>query len=183
MAKVTGPLLSIDASGSVAETMTFSKWVGRNYVRQRVIPANPQSAAQMLVRNIFQAMGKATKWAGLTAETADPPDELDKDAIEALAPADQRWNGFEVSTMATTSGAGFIAGNAAFDALDGAEQTAWDDAADAATPPVQEAPQTDAGGAAGTALSNGNVLFLHRYAMWLMGAIPDEPDATPPTYS
>lgn len=50
MAKVTGPLLSMDASGTVAGTAVFSKWKGRNYVRTRVIPHNPKSAAQTGVR-------------------------------------------------------------------------------------------------------------------------------------
>lgn len=46
MALLTAPLMSIDASGSVAKTLVFSKWKGRNYVRQHVIPHNPQSALQ-----------------------------------------------------------------------------------------------------------------------------------------
>ena len=46
MAKVTGGLLSLSSSGSIADTLTFSKWKGRPYVRQRVVPANPQSTAQ-----------------------------------------------------------------------------------------------------------------------------------------
>ena len=45
--------MSLDASGTVAGTITFSKWKGRNYVRQRVIPANPQTAAQTGVRSSF----------------------------------------------------------------------------------------------------------------------------------
>ena len=53
MAKTVGPLMSLDASGTVAGTITFSKWKGRNYVRQRVIPANPQTTAQTGVRSSF----------------------------------------------------------------------------------------------------------------------------------
>lgn len=53
MAKVTAPLLSFGGSGSIADAMTFSRWKGRPYVRQKVTPANPQSAAQTLTRNAF----------------------------------------------------------------------------------------------------------------------------------
>ena len=53
MAKPTGPLLSLGASGTIAKTLTFSKWKGRPYIRQRVIPANPKTAAQSLTRNVF----------------------------------------------------------------------------------------------------------------------------------
>lgn len=50
MARVKGPLFSIEASGSVAKTIVYSQWKGRNYVRQHTIPLNPQSATQMNVR-------------------------------------------------------------------------------------------------------------------------------------
>lgn len=59
MAKVTGPLMSLDASGTVAKTATFSKWKGRNYVRQRVIPHNPQSPNQQLTRGFLGVLAKA----------------------------------------------------------------------------------------------------------------------------
>jgi hypothetical protein len=55
MAKVTGPLFSLDASGTIANAMTFSKWKGKNYVRLRVIPANPQTAGQTSQRNTLAA--------------------------------------------------------------------------------------------------------------------------------
>ena len=50
MARVKGPLFSLDASGSVAKTITYSQWKGRNYVRQHVIPYNPSTATQVNVR-------------------------------------------------------------------------------------------------------------------------------------
>jgi len=50
MVKVAAPALSLDASGSIAGAMTFSKWKGRNYVRMLVKPANPKSAAQTGMR-------------------------------------------------------------------------------------------------------------------------------------
>lgn len=65
MAKVTGPLMSMDASGTVAGSITFGKWKGRNYVRQRVIPSNPQTAAQTGVRSSLA--GAAALWKSDTA--------------------------------------------------------------------------------------------------------------------
>lgn len=50
MARITFSPLIIAASGKVKDTV-FSKWKGRNYIRARVTPANPQSAAQTLVRD------------------------------------------------------------------------------------------------------------------------------------
>lgn len=57
MAKLTGPLLGISARGTIADTITYSAWKGIEYARQRVIPANPQTAPQMEVRNVFTMLG------------------------------------------------------------------------------------------------------------------------------
>jgi hypothetical protein len=56
MAKITGPLLSLGAGGSIAKTQVYSKWRGVPYVRQHVIPANPDTTDQQLTRNIFSTM-------------------------------------------------------------------------------------------------------------------------------
>lgn len=59
MAKVTGPLMSLDASGSVAKTMTFSKWKGINYVRQCVIPTYSNTTLQASVRDLMKQATQA----------------------------------------------------------------------------------------------------------------------------
>jgi len=59
MAKVTGPLYSISASGKIADAMVFFGWKGVNVVRGWVAPANPQSAGQGDQRIIMGGTGKA----------------------------------------------------------------------------------------------------------------------------
>jgi len=54
LAKVTGPLMSIDARGSIAKSITFAGWRGINYCRKWFTPANPQTADQTHVRGIFK---------------------------------------------------------------------------------------------------------------------------------
>lgn len=65
MVKVTGPGMSLDASGSLAKALVFSKWKGRNYIRQLVIPANPKSGGQVGVRSMFKFL--AQDWVNLSA--------------------------------------------------------------------------------------------------------------------
>jgi len=65
MVKVYGPMMSMDASGTLAKAATFSKWKGRNYVRQRVIPANPKSGPQTGMRSMLKFLSQ--KWASLGA--------------------------------------------------------------------------------------------------------------------
>jgi len=59
MAKVTGPLMSIDARGKLADALVFMGWKGIKTVRQWVVPSNPESAGQGNIRTIIGAVGRA----------------------------------------------------------------------------------------------------------------------------
>jgi len=65
MVKVSAPAMSLDASGSLAGALVFSKWKGRNYVRQHVIPANPKKPGQVGIRAMFKFLSQV--WVGLSA--------------------------------------------------------------------------------------------------------------------
>ena len=69
MVRVTGPLYSQDASGTIGKVIVFSKWKGRNYVRKHVKPANPQSAKQRSRRGIIAFL--AESWAALSQGSKD----------------------------------------------------------------------------------------------------------------
>lgn len=58
MVRVSAPALSLDASGTLAGAMVFSKWKGRNYVRSHVIPANPKTGPQIGVRSMFKFLSQ-----------------------------------------------------------------------------------------------------------------------------
>lgn len=62
MAKVTGPLMSMSASGKLADAIVFFGWKGTNVVRQWLKPANPQSSDQgdrrIMVGGTGRAVGK-----------------------------------------------------------------------------------------------------------------------------
>lgn len=53
MAKVRGPLYSIDARGKIADSMVFGGWKGIAWVREYFIPQNPNTAEQQWIRGIF----------------------------------------------------------------------------------------------------------------------------------
>jgi len=50
MARLTGPLFSLDARGSIWSTIVYSAWKGLNYARMRVTPYNPKSPYQLGIR-------------------------------------------------------------------------------------------------------------------------------------
>ena len=59
MAKVTGPLMSMSASGKLANALVYFGWKGTNVVREFVIPANPQSTGQGDRRIIAGGTGRS----------------------------------------------------------------------------------------------------------------------------
>jgi len=68
MVKVLGPMFSFEASGTIGKIATFSKWKGRPYVRQRVVPANPRSALQVATRAMMRFLSQAWTSVGSTPQ-------------------------------------------------------------------------------------------------------------------
>jgi len=54
MAKLHGPLLSFRARGQIGKGIVTASWRGVAYARQYVVPANPQTVAQMATRDVFR---------------------------------------------------------------------------------------------------------------------------------
>lgn len=65
MAKVRGPLYSIDARGAVASSMVYGGWKGIKWCRGWVLPQNPKTVLQVKVREIM-AEG-VLRWQGFAA--------------------------------------------------------------------------------------------------------------------
>lgn len=63
MAVLTGPLMSLSASGTIADTITYANWKGVQYARTRVIPSNPQSTEQTRTRTVFSFLQEYYKFA------------------------------------------------------------------------------------------------------------------------
>lgn len=74
MVKVFGPAMSLDASGTIGNAITFSKWKGRHYIRERIIPANPRSGLQVGFRALFAFITQ--NWAGVHANQQANYDDL-----------------------------------------------------------------------------------------------------------
>jgi len=59
MAKLTGPLFSLDARGKLGSALVFIGWKGIKSVRQWLKPANPQSADQGDIRLVIGGLGRS----------------------------------------------------------------------------------------------------------------------------
>lgn len=110
MAKVEGPLMSISASGKLGTAMVFDK---RGIVRKYTVPANPQSAAQMLVRNKLGDIQRSLKLLGTVLRT------------ELKSGFGYRWNSVIVGELTKNNAAALTAYLAEFAAFQAGEKTAW----------------------------------------------------------
>lgn len=102
MVRVNAPAMSLDASGSLAGALVFSKWKGRNYVRQLVIPSNPRSAGQQSVRGMFKFLSQI--WNGIAANRKatweDRADDKIVSPFNAFMGYNQsRWRNFLAPTQ------------------------------------------------------------------------------------
>lgn len=70
MARLTGALLSFGARKSIGKTVVYSSWKGIAYARQHVIPANPDTADQQAVRNVFAWLQRVWAYAPALATEA-----------------------------------------------------------------------------------------------------------------
>jgi hypothetical protein len=65
MATTKAPLFGLDASGTLAKSIVFSKWKGRNYVRRHAVPSNPNTPLQQSMRAAFKFLTQ--HWKSLSA--------------------------------------------------------------------------------------------------------------------
>lgn len=103
MVRVYAPALSIDASGSLAGAMVFSKWKGRNYVRSHVNPAQPRTGPQVGVRAMFKFL--AQTWTTIASVDQATWDARAKEAavssFNAMMSYNQaRWRNFLTPSQA-----------------------------------------------------------------------------------
>lgn len=109
MVKVFAPALSLDASGTIGEAITFSKWKGRHYIRERIIPSNPKSGLQVGFRSMFKFLSQ--HWSDmLAARQADYDSLADSLAISPfnayIRLQQRRWRLFKSPSEAWPAGEG-----------------------------------------------------------------------------
>lgn len=121
--------MSLDASGTVGKTATFSKWKGRNYVRVRVTPRNPQTENQAAVRTKLGALGQALS-AVLTAFDAGATlgSPFYTTAVE-FALAGQSWISSAMKRIIGTDFGAFDAAITAYDGLSSPDKGLYEDEA------------------------------------------------------
>lgn len=131
MAKVDGPLMSIEARGKIADAIVFFPWKGRHVVRQWLKPTNKKSTLQGYVRASMFAIGKMIKQVVSKAD-GGALDSKVYALCTSKAPAGMNWNAFlaqgfldRLQAAGTYNTASFAALVAAFSSLGTAELAAF----------------------------------------------------------
>ncbi len=100
MAKVEGPLFSLEARGKIGNAMVFFPWKGRNVVRKWLKPTNPRDIDQKLIRQKLAAVGQTIgKILGVSA--AVPNGSYAVQEWKDITPAGQIWNAHITSKALT----------------------------------------------------------------------------------
>jgi len=96
MAKVSGPLFSVEASGKFGSALVFFPWKGINVVRQLIKPANPKTGSQGDQRLILGGTGRACSVVDPTSDFKGQLDTL------GLIPAGQTKQSYLVKKIIDT---------------------------------------------------------------------------------
>lgn len=99
MAKVQGPFMSMQASGSIGGVLTASIWKGTAYIRGLVTPANPKTAGQQATRGILGTLAKAAHAVLTSFVDSMHVGSPFFTAARDLAPSGQSWISFFQKTM------------------------------------------------------------------------------------
>ena len=180
MAKVGGPLLSVEASGTVARTLTFLRSRGNNVVRARVIPTNPQTMPQSQARIVLSFNGEASKRINLNqVGKADSATMTPKEYLISIQTTTGTWVSAFVQRGFPDGRVTFEADIAAYAALTEQEKTAWT-TWNTALPNSFGVIVAPAGGAANVEAPAAAFLFARGMAR--AGYITPVPAGTPPTW-
>ena len=184
MAKVTGPLMSMQASGAFAGTLVFANRIGKNVVRQLVTPSNPRAAGQTTARNAQRVAAACQSLMNRLTTHGGGRSVTDKAAMAAICPSGQRWNSFFVKNIIGAGALNYAEAQAAYAATSSGNKTTWDAAAAALTPAMSAVNQTVAiTNAAATPISDGNAWYIYQYGLYKAGITTAPVAGTPPTYA
>ena len=131
MAKVDGPLMSLEARGKIADAIVFFPWKGRHAVRQWLKPTQPNSTLQGFVRAAMSSIGKWVKQI-VSVSGGAALDSKVYSLNTAKVPAGLNWNAFaaqgflnQLVSAGAFKTASFTALVAAYSALATAALTAF----------------------------------------------------------
>lgn len=161
MAKVKGPLFSLEARGRVGDAMVHFPWKGRAVVRKWLKPTNPRDVDQKIIRQKLAAMGKNTAVIE-TPKTGLADGSKMYQLLKAETPAAQIWNAYfakKALDYVKTDG-NFTLLSQRYATMDSTAHTMWESAATTLGMAALTGPEY------ATEISPGLQLFMGAYAAY-----------------
>lgn len=126
MAKLVGPMFSLEARNKLGDALVFFPWKGRNCARQWTKPTNPRDIGQKIVRQKLSLSGKNVKFC-LQVQTDLVSGSGLYQALKADAPATLPWNAHFVKQIMNRikTDANFTADESALTSISITELTTW----------------------------------------------------------
>jgi hypothetical protein len=97
MVKLKAPMFSFGASGKLADAIVFADWKGIDLARKYVIPANPQTPAQVTQRGYMT--GAVAQWHTVGADALEGEDKLAWNRYAGVLPPMSGFNAFTKEWM------------------------------------------------------------------------------------
>lgn len=182
MAKVSGPLFSVDASGGYADSLVFTKSKGKNYARRLVTSENKHTAAQEASRNYTRITAACQKWANANTQIHEDLIDIDKAELTTWAPPGKDWHIYLADSILGPEKEFILEADYLWSQLQWGDWPPWEAAALALNTPFKSVKQTVAGGGLGTAKTPGYMFFVYSNGLYYAG-LTGSYWSTPPAYS
>lgn len=126
MAKTVGALFSLEASGTVGKTVTYSKNRGVRQARLRIIPRNPRTEGQAHARTVMRFIGAMVSRinTGRSGKRLGDLSTIKAFLIENII-LPNTWNSQFMQSAFPNSSVVFAADLVIYDALTADQKTAW----------------------------------------------------------
>jgi hypothetical protein len=173
MAKVTGPLMSLSASGKYAGTTVFMPIQGKHQVRKLVKGTDRASAAQMKQRDRLRVIAQGinfcqnnTQWQGANTATQ-------KERLIAITPPGMTWHRLLTQAMLGPNGAHFDDIAAWWPTAIGPARVLRTNRAKNLNPPFHRIPKHGAGNKVIGEYEVGFCLAVMEFGLYKLGLGPD----------
>lgn len=181
MARVEGPLFSLQAHGKLARTIVYTRSRGLNVVRELVTPTNPRTTGQANERTVLVAVGRmlsrinANQLGRVTSNTMTPLEYL-----KSIRVAPRVWNSELVKRGYLDGWTTLDADRTAWAALTPEQQTAWNTFNTAFANSFESTPGAPM---SSITLAPGEMAFTFARAMARAGYYSPVPDTAPPAWT
>lgn len=180
MVKVTSPLMSGSASGTIGGNLTFRRSRGQNIAGTKPVPSNPNTVGQQQARTVVRVWGRLVR--NFNINVTKPVGQMAtiKAFYNAQKVAPATWNSYGLRNALPANFATLTAIKVVWNALDAGEKAVWE--AEALEARWNFGPVASLVVGA-DAYSAGELLHIAQIALFNSGYLPARPGDAPTAFA